>query len=48
MLTAADGTPALAEYITKSNVLEDIEPGLDYWSVMASDCAWSLRSPSEE
>lgn len=48
LLVDADGTPAMVEPITESNMLEDIEPGLYYWSVMASDCDWSLRTLPEK
>lgn len=48
LLMDAGGTPVLDEPFTESYLLEDIEPGMYYWSVMASDCDWSLRILPEE
>ena len=48
MLMDAAGNPVSTEPITESDLLEDIEPGVYYWSVMASDCDWSLRTLPED
>lgn len=48
MLRTAGGEPALPEALTESNLLEDVEPGLYYWSVEASDCLWSIQTLPEQ
>ena len=48
MLKTAAGEPVLPEAITESNLLEDIEAGLYYWAVEASDCLWSIRTLPEQ
>jgi hypothetical protein len=48
VLFDADGDPMTPEPITATDLIEDLEPGLYYWSVTASDCDWSLRTLPEE
>jgi hypothetical protein len=48
MLMHSRGEAALPAAITESNLLEDIEPGLYYWSIQASDCDWSVTILPEQ